>query len=195
MGKLSKLSLLIRILKIFFCYFYFFPIFPAMLFGYIVDFILGVFQVEDETRLFIALLVQIPIAFVVSCMYAMREGYRDSFYGRYSFRLYLLANVGSMIVYIAADRLTELNVCPISSVFIKLGLSNELFSTLFFIAMCALVLLCYFIGRMNALNENAEAVYKTENSVAKEKAAKSETQALTEKKKTGTWRDSVRGDD
>lgn len=194
MGKLSKLSLLVRIAKIFFCFYYFFPFLSALLFGTIVDFILGIFQVEEETRLFIALLVQIPIAFVIPSMYAMREGYRDSFYGRYSFRLYLLITAGSMLIYIVTDRLTNLNVCPISPVFIKLGLSNGLFSTLFFFVMCALVLLCYFIGRRNALSENAEAVYKTEKSVAEEEK-KVDTQSIPEKTKTGTWRDSVRGDE
>ncbi|MBQ4628874.1 MAG: hypothetical protein IJB44_07325 [Clostridia bacterium] len=213
MGKLSFSDMLVRIAKILLAYYYVCPMLFILLFGAIFDFLLNVIEyfdivsMRESTRFFIEMFLQIPLAFVFAVLQSIRDGYRDSFYGRYSLKTYSLIAFGSAVVCFFADPIVKaikpkFNVCPVGHVFLKLGLPYTLCSAIFFATLCGLIILFYFIGRRRALYENAEAIYKIEKSVAEEEAKKkvekspytvpSSSQPV--QRKTGTWRDSVRTD-
>jgi len=214
MGKLSFSDMLVRIAKILLAYYFVCPMIFILLWGAIFDFLLNMIEYWDivsmrqSTRFFIEMFMQIPLAFVFAVLQSIRDGYRDSFYGRYSLKTYSLIAFGSAVVCFFADPIVKaikpkFNVCPVGHIFLKLGLPYTLCSAIFFATLCALIILFYFLGRRRALYENAEAVYKTEKSVAEEEAKKkaenspytvpSSSQPV--QRKTGTWRDSVRMDE
>lgn len=90
-------------------------------------------------------------------------------------------------------------MCPVGHVFVKLALPYTFSTIVYFGVMCGLIILFYWLGRKRALYENAEAVYKTEKSIAEEeKQKKLKDLPYTpqpEQRKTWTWRDSVNRDE
>ena len=210
MGKLSFSDMLVRIAKILLAYYFVCPMIFILLWGAIFDFLLNMIEYWDivsmrqSTRFFIEMFMQIPLAFVFAVLQSIRDGYRDSFYGRYSLKTYSLIAFGSAVVCFFADPIVKVikpkfNVCPVGHVFLQLGLPYTLCSAIFFATLCGLIILFYFIGRRRALYENSEAILKTEQSVAEEeKQKKLKDLPYTpqpEQRKTGTWRDSVRNDE
>ncbi|MBQ2720699.1 MAG: hypothetical protein IJF23_04105 [Clostridia bacterium] len=200
MGKLSFTAFLVRAAKISLGYFIIIPIFFGLLCEGFFS-LLEIFDLKETTKNSITVIVQIVLTFLPAITQSMRDGYRDSFYGRYSLLSYLLIPLTAAVVFISVDQLPNVNICPIINVLIYFRLDPENFSILYFLFMFALTVLFYFLGRRYALYENAEAVYKTEKSVDEEEKRKKEQKtsekntSLPEPRKTGTWRDSINRDE
>ena len=94
MGKLSFSDMLVRIAKIFLGYFYVCPMIFILLYGAIADSLLNIlgrfdiFDISARTRFLIEMLMQFPLTFVFPILQSIRDGYRDSFYGRYSLKTF-----------------------------------------------------------------------------------------------------------
>lgn len=210
MGKLSFSDMLVRIAKIFLAYFYVCPMIFILLFGTIFDFALNAIEyfdfvnISQRTRFLIEMYIQFPLTFIFPVMQSIRDGYRDSFYGRYSLKTYSIIAAASAVIYVIADPIIKMfkprfNACPVGHIFAKLALPYTLSSIVYFGIMCGLIILFYWLGRRRALYENQEAVFKTEQSVAEEEKQKKIKDLpytpQVEPRKTGTWRDSISRDE